>query len=206
MVNQIAPSANTRDPPARPHPVKLPEPQAIIAMPPSRDLLLETPRFSVARLQATTPQGRSVQRDVVEHPGAVVIVPLVDDDSVCLIRNHRVSVATTLIELPAGTLEPNEPPSETARRELREETGFEAAHWQPLPWFFMSPGILNEKMFAFVARDLTPGTPQREPGEEIENLILPWEEALRLVDGGEIHDAKTLVGLMLADRQRRGLT
>jgi ADP-ribose pyrophosphatase len=166
-------------------------------------VLLTASRFTVVERRQRSSDGLSVPRQVVLHPGAVVIVPLVDDDRVCLIRNERVAVRKTLVELPAGTLEPPEPPSVTAPRELKEETGYIAASWLELPGFFMSPGILCERMHVFVAQQLTPGDPQREAGEMIDNLIVAWDEALAMIDRGEIEDAKTIAALLLWERHRR---
>jgi ADP-ribose pyrophosphatase len=159
-------------------------------------------RFRVVERLQRTADGNSVSRQVVIHPGAVVIVPLVDDDRVCLICNERVAVAKTLIELPAGTLEGDELPAACAVRELQEETGYRAAQWRALPGFYMSPGILNERMHVFVAEELTAGDPAREAGENIDNLVLPWDEAMRMAETGEIEDAKSLSALLLWDRLR----
>lgn len=166
------------------------------------ELLLEGSRFRVVRIVQPTRRGPR-PREVVRHPGAVTILPLLDDGRVCLIRNFRPAVDRSLIELPAGTLEPNEPPQQTARRELVEETGFRAETLTPLGEFFLSPGILDERMHVFVATGLTAGEAEREPGEIIENLVVPWSEAMQLVERGEIEDAKTLVALLSYDRRRR---
>lgn len=172
---------------------------------PHEELLLVTSRFRVVRTSQPTSSGPPRRREIVRHPGAVVILPLVDDDHVCLIKNFRVTAGRKLIELPAGTLEPPEPPADTARRELSEETGFEAADWQFVQTFYLSPGILDERMHLFIARGLKPGAPHREAGEEIDNLIVPWGTALEWVATGQIEDAKTLVGLLLgAQLARRG--
>jgi ADP-ribose pyrophosphatase len=166
-------------------------------------VLLTTPRFRVEEhLIAATDRQAEVRRQVVVHPGAVTILPLTEGDEICLIRNYRIAVGKTLVELPAGTLEPNEPPQQTAIRELQEETGYTAARWRELPPFFMSPGILNERMHLFVAEGLTPGPPAREPGEQIENLLVPWSEAVAMAERGEIEDAKTLVGILLWNHLR----
>jgi ADP-ribose pyrophosphatase len=166
-------------------------------------LLLTTSRFRVEEVEQPVAGGGTRPRQIVRHPGAVTILPLVDDDHVCLIRNYRVSVERTLIELPAGTLEPGEAPEENARRELIEETGYTAGRIDKLHVFLLSPGILDEWMHLYVARDLALGPAAREPGEEIENLVVPWDEALAMIDRGEIQDAKTLVGLLWWDRARR---
>src|SRR5688500_15876079 len=167
------------------------------------ELLLQTPRFRVVRETYVTSGGDMRSREIVRHPGAVVIVPLLDDGRVCLIRNWRVSVRQTLIELPAGTLEPPEPPQAAAARELAEETGYSAARIELVHHFYPAPGILDEKMHLFLAGGLTPGSPRREAGEEIENLLLPLDEAVALIFRGEIRDAKTLVGLLWAERLRK---
>jgi ADP-ribose pyrophosphatase len=165
--------------------------------------LLTTSRFEVVEVQQRTAEGGIRPRQVILHPGAVLVIPILEGDRVCLIRNERVAVEKTLIELPAGTIEPPDPPAETAIRELREETGFTARSWRELPGFFMSPGILCERMHVFVAQGLTAGDPARESGENIDNLIVPWEQALRMIDRGEIEDSKTISGLLMWDRLRR---
>jgi ADP-ribose pyrophosphatase len=158
--------------------------------------LLQTPRFRVERLQRKLADGTLKQREIVRHPGSVVIVPLLNDCRVCLIRNFRMAVDRPLVELPAGTLEQGEQPADCAARELIEETGYRAGRLERLTSFYAAPGILDEHMHLFLATDLTPGPPQREAGEEIENLIVSWDEALAMIEHGEIRDAKTMVGLM----------
>ena len=169
------------------------------------DTLLETSRFQVVKQTVTRPDGRTASVSYVVHPGSVAILPLIDDDHLCLIRSRRLTVGQTLIELPAGTREPGESPLETARRELEEETGYRAAKWEELVQFYASPGILSERMYVYVARDLTPGDPRRETNEEIENLVLSWDEALAMLDRGEIVDGKTIVALLTYDRQQRAV-
>jgi ADP-ribose pyrophosphatase len=166
------------------------------------EILLETRRFKVVRQTYQTPGGAVHTRETVQHPGAVTVLPMVDRDHVCLIRNFRVAVGQTLIELPAGTLEPDEDPLVTARRELEEETGYRAAEIKPLVQFFMSPGILNERMHLYLATGLTPGPSHREAGEEIENLVVPWNEALAMVKEGRIQDAKSLAGILFYETLR----
>jgi ADP-ribose pyrophosphatase len=166
-------------------------------------LLLQASRFKVVEHTRVLRNGQTGTHQVVVHPGAVTVIPILDGNRVCLIRNHRVAVGKTLIELPAGTIDNCEPPAETAKRELQEETGFTAARWRELPPFFMSPGILNERMYLFVAEGLTEGDTAREPGEEIDNLIVPWSEAVAMAERGEIEDAKSLVGILQWDRLRR---
>ena len=134
---------------------------------------------------------------------AVAILPVLDDGRVCLIRNYRVAVDKTLIEVPAGTLEPGEDPAVTAVRELAEETGYRASSIEELRQCTMSPGILNERMHIYLARGLTPGNTALEAGEQIETLVVTWDEAMRMVADGTIVDAKTLIALLDYDRRRK---
>ncbi len=170
---------------------------------PDGELLFESWRFRVIRQRHRTPDGVEHVRDTVQHPGAVTIIPMVDDEHVCLIRNYRLAVDQHLIELPAGTLEPNEPPEVTAARELEEETGYRAERIEKLHAFYMSPGILNERMHLYVATGLSAGPTNMDAGEEIENLVVPWGEALAMAKDGRIQDAKSLVGILLYEQVRK---
>jgi ADP-ribose pyrophosphatase len=159
-------------------------------------ILFEGQRFRVERAVQVTPDGARHVREVVRHPGAVVVLPLLDDGRICFVRNYRVAVAETLIELPAGTLEPDEDPKETALRELAEETGYRAGRIEHLFTFWMSPGILDERMYLYLAENLTPGPMALEAGEDIRPLLCTWQEVLEMAERGDIRDAKTLVGLL----------
>ena len=159
-------------------------------------ILFQGRRFRVEQAVQVTPDGARHIREVVRHPGAVVILPLLDDGRLCFVRNYRVAVNQTLIELPAGTLEPNEDPAQTALRELAEETGYRAGRIEHLITFCMSPGILDERMHLYLAEMLQPGPTALEAGEDIQPLLCTWEEALEMTRQGEIRDAKTLVGLL----------
>lgn len=162
----------------------------------SEETLLHASRFRVDRIRQTFADGRCVTREIVRHPGAVVVLPLLPDGRICLIRNYRVAVGRWLLELPAGTLEPDEPPQKTAERELIEETGYRAQNVLPLCQFFMSPGILNERMHAFVATGLVPGDAAREAGEQIVNELMTREEIDGSLRSQEIQDAKTIATLL----------
>jgi ADP-ribose pyrophosphatase len=164
------------------------------------EVLLVASRFRVERRVQATPDGRQHAREVVIHPGAVTIVPILADGRICLIRNVRIAVEETLIELPAGTLDAGEDPRQTAHRELIEETGYHAQQIEPLCQFFMSPGILNERMFVFVATGLTPGPMALEAGEQIEPLLVTRDESLELIEIGQIRDAKSIAALLFYDR------
>lgn len=160
------------------------------------EIIFHADRYTIHRVCRTDEEGRAHCRDIIRHPGAVVLLPLTDDGRVVLIRNDRVSVDRTLIELPAGTMEVGEPPQETAERELIEETGYRAGRLELMRTFYASPGICDEVMYLFVASELVQGEPDREANEQIENQLATWTEVERWIDDGTIEDAKTLVGLM----------
>lgn len=162
----------------------------------TRKTLLVAKRFVVEDVTQELPSGEFFSREVVRHPGAVVIVPVLDDGRICLIRNYRVAVEQELLELPAGTLEPDQPPIENARRELIEETGYRCSGIKPLFEFYMSPGILDEKMHAYVATGLTEGEPARETGELITNCPVTIDELEQLFRDGKIKDSKSISTLL----------
>lgn len=166
------------------------------------EVLLSTNRFRVVRRTRTDSAGKSHAREIIEHPGAVTILPLLPDGRVCLIRNYRMAIGQTLVELPAGTLTPGEDPMAAAHRELAEETGYQAESMRHLCSFWMSPGILQERMHLYLATGLQAGRTALEEGEEIQPLIVPWQEALAMTHDGRIQDAKTLVGLLFFDPLR----
>jgi folate-binding protein YgfZ len=167
-------------------------------------LLLEARRFSVVRVTEACADGSRREREVVRHPGSVVVVPLPSADEVCLVEVVRVAVGRTLLELPAGTLDRVESLEEAARRELGEETGYRAGRMTAAGSFWMSPGILRERMHLFVAEDLVPGPQALEPGEQIRTRLVPWATAVAMCLDGRIDDAKTIAGILLVDTRRRG--
>lgn len=153
-------------------------------------------RFSVKKGVLRASNGQTIKRDYVVHPGAAVILPLKDDDHIVMIRNERYAVGKELWELPAGTLEPQEPPIETAKRELIEETGYRAGLIEPLCAFYTTPGFCNEKIHAFVARELTHVGQALDESEKITVEVVSWTKALHMVHHGIIEDAKTLLCLL----------
>jgi ADP-ribose pyrophosphatase len=157
-------------------------------------------KIQVAIETETLADGSQVERDVVIHPGAVAIVPLVDADHVCLVRNRRPIVGEELLEIPAGTLEPGEAPDLAAVRELAEETGYSARNWRKLAEFFPSPGVLSERTHLYLATGLSPGPMRLEAGEELVPQVVSWSDAMKWAVDGTIRDAKTLIGLLLLDR------
>lgn len=133
--------------------------------------------------------------EVVVHPGAVVILPILDARRIVMIRNYRHTVEQELWELPAGTAEPNEAPIETARWELEEEAGYRAGTMTPLTEFFTSPGVLTERMFAFVATELQRVGQRLEIGERIVAEIVELNRARTWLMSGELRDGKTIAVL-----------
>lgn len=157
--------------------------------------LLTSRVFSVERRVHHSPAGDPITRDVVVHPGAVVILPVLANGHIVMIRNHRYTVEEELWELPAGTRESGEEPEVTARRELEEETGFRAEVMTPVLGFFTSPGICTEWMHAFVATKLEMVGQKLQGDERIHVEVLPPDDVRRMLIEGRWRDAKTLAVL-----------
>jgi ADP-ribose pyrophosphatase len=157
--------------------------------------------ITVATGTFRAPGGEEFERDIVHHPGAVSAVPLLDDGQVVLVRQYRASIEGDLLEIPAGKRDiADEPPELTARRELVEEVGYEAGRIELLGCFYNSPGFSDELSYTYLARDLTHvGTQTVGPEEEhmtVETVAL--DAVPDLIAAGEIVDAKTIIGLLLA--------
>ncbi len=161
-------------------------------------------RFRVVAVTEPCSDGTTRRREVIEHPGSVVVVPFVSHSEVCLVEVVRVAVGRTLLELPAGTLDRTESLADAARRELAEETGYRAGRIESAAEWWMSPGILRERMHLFVATDLVAGPQALEPGERIRPRVVGWDEAVAMCLDGRIDDAKTVAGILLVDARRRG--
>lgn len=153
-------------------------------------------RTEVHRLRDTATQ-KTTAREVIVHPGAVVVLAFASETEILLIRNKRYAVGQSLIELPAGTLEKGEAPMNCAGRELLEETGYLAHRIKPIGSFYTSPGILSEKIFAFAAYDLEKKETKFDDGEEIELLPTPLADAIEMIRSGEIADAKTIATILM---------
>ncbi|MSR52206.1 MAG: NUDIX hydrolase [Gemmataceae bacterium] len=168
-----------------------------------REIIHHGRKIKVAVDTSTGPNGETIRRDMILHPGAVVILPVIDRDHICLLKNFRFVINETLWEVPAGTLEPGEPIEDAAKRELLEETGYQAKRWRYLNFFYASPGVLDEKLHLFVAEDLTPGPAQPEADEQLEPVTVKWDDALKMALDGTIQDAKTVTAILLWDRLRK---
>jgi ADP-ribose pyrophosphatase len=157
--------------------------------------------------------GSRATRDIVGHPGAVAIVAMDEAGRVLLVRQWRVAAGAALLEIPAGTLDVDaatattEDPDAAAARELEEETGYRADHWERLGSFWTAPGFATELMHLYLATDLRPADADRVGPDEDERLELermPWQDAVATADRGEIVDAKSLVGLYRLARRMAG--
>ncbi len=141
---------------------------------------------------------KTYQREVVHHPGSAVIIPVFEDGTIALVRQYRHPAVRYLLEAPAGTLKRGEVPEEGAARELEEELGFVAGSLEKLSEFFVSPGFCEEKMWLYLATDLLETRQQLEDDEILEVVRIPFSQALGMITTGEIEDAKTIIGVMLA--------
>ncbi|HVQ38315.1 MAG TPA: NUDIX hydrolase [Pyrinomonadaceae bacterium] len=141
---------------------------------------------------------KTYQREVVHHPGSAVIVPIFPDGTIALVRQYRHPAVRYLLEVPAGTLRRGEAPEEGAARELEEELGVVSGRLEKLSEFFISPGFCEEKMWIYLATELTETQQQLEDDEILEVVRVPFSQALSMITSGEIEDAKTIIGVMLA--------
>ena len=150
--------------------------------------------------EVTLPDGSLALREYVVHPGAAIILPLFDDGTVLMERQFRYPIGQHMLELPAGKLEPDEAPIETAKRELLEETGYVAAEWRELGHLHPCIGYSDERIDFFLARKLEFKGAQPDEGEFLETLRVPLAESLDWIRRGRITDAKTILGLFWAEK------
>lgn len=168
-----------------------------------RRVLRRGRRFDFELVRIASPSGAVQEREVVRHPGAVVIVPVLVDGRIAMIRNFRAALGDWVVELPAGTIEPGEAPARCAEREVEEETGYRAGRIESLGEFFTTPGLTDERMHAFIAFDCQPSRRDLDEDEEIEVEIVEPGEALARIESGALLDAKSMLALLIAER--RGL-
>lgn len=165
------------------------------------------PIFSVTSEQVLEPTGVTARRDIVRHPGSVVILAVDGERShprVLLERQYRHTVRDYLWELPAGRIDEGESEAAAARRELLEETGFRATSWKRVLKYWASPGFVAESMALYLARGLRPGRAQPEDDEVIQFRFFPLDEAVSMVLRGAIRDSKTIAGVLWLAYQKSG--
>jgi ADP-ribose pyrophosphatase len=169
-----------------------------------RERILDLGFLDITRRTIESPDGTTFERIVIEHPGAVAVVPF-DGDDVVLLSQYRAACSDTILEIPAGKLDQHgEDLQDAARRELAEETGYTADNLHHLTDLWTSVGFCDERISIFIAEDVDPGIRRPIGPEETaaEVIQMPMERALDLVTSGAIADAKTVVGLLLAARSR----
>lgn len=150
---------------------------------------------------AVMPDGAEKLREVVEHPGGVGIVVKKKNGNIILVKQWRYPFSKVVTEIPAGKREKGEPPEETARRELKEETGFSAAKITKLGEIMTSPGFCNEVLHLYLAEDLQEGEQKPDDDEFLDLVEIPFGTAVKMVTDGELTDAKTVVGILLAQKK-----
>lgn len=156
----------------------------------------------VSRIDVTLPNGRPAFREAVRHPGAAAVVPVDADGMVTLVRQFRSPLARVLTEIPAGKLDaPDENRLEAAKRELREETGLTAARWTHLTDLITTPGFCDEVISIYLAEELSSGSDDPDEDEFLNVVKVPLKELLAQAERGELTDAKTLSGVLLAARR-----
>lgn len=171
----------------------------------SSTTVFEGPVFSVKTDYVQEPDDVRARRDVIRHPGSVVILPLDDsgrgEPRILLERQFRYAANARLWELPAGRIDPGENKLAAAQRELREETGYTARRWRRILRFYVSPGFLDESMDVFLAHGLKAGADQPEEDERISLRFFPLSQAVRMALGGKIVDAKTIAAVLWFDKK-----
>lgn len=168
------------------------------------EMLLRGRFLQVQRDTVTLPDGREATREFIRHPGAVMVVPLLDDGRLLMERQWRHPLQRVLLEFPAGKIDAGEAPLDCGRRELLEETGHVARQWAHAGWMHNAPAYSDEGIDVWFARGLVAGAPRPDDGEFIETVAMSEDELDALAARGELTDAKTLVGLLWLRRWRSG--
>jgi ADP-ribose pyrophosphatase len=157
--------------------------------------------LTVSRERVTLPNGRTVDLDIVHHPGAAAVVPFTGEREVLMIRQYRHAAGGEILEVPAGKLDPGESPEACAVRELAEEAGQRAGRLEKLGWIWTTPGFTDERIHLFAAFDLAPVPRRPDDDEVIEVTRMRLEDALAGVWSGAVNDAKSCLALLHAARR-----
>lgn len=169
-----------------------------------RELVFQGRMLKVHRDTVRLPDGNTATREHIYHPGAVAILPVLDSGDIVMERQYRYPLGRDFIELPAGKMEPGEAPLATAKRELREETGYSATHWEFMASIHVAIAYSNERIDLYLARDLTLGKTGLDDEEFLEILTVPPEQAFQWLREGRISDSKTMVGLLMYEKMLAG--
>ena len=175
----------------------------------SSTTVYEGPIFGIRRDEVVEPSGVRAVREVITHPGSVVVLPVLPDGRILLIEQYRHATRQNLWELVAGRMDPGEMPQEAAARELIEETGFRAKRFRVFLDVFPTPGFLEERMFILLAEGLTPGEAEPEEDEKIVSRAYSRKQLETMIRTGKLRDAKSIAGILfyfrfLASGSRRG--
>ncbi|MBE6021279.1 MAG: NUDIX hydrolase [Clostridiales bacterium] len=164
----------------------------------TKETVIYDGKIMTVKLHDVIANGIATKREIVHKGGAVAIVPINNNGNVVTVRQYRIAVEEELLEIPAGLMDPGEEPLETAKRELKEETGYTAEKWTHMTEFYPTAGFCNEYIHIFLAEGLTPGETSFDETENIEMEEYSMEELLEMINTGEIHDGKTVAGIALA--------
>jgi len=173
------------------------------------NLIYQGKVFSIRQDQVELPNGKTMKVDIVQHHGAVVILPIDEDKNIWFVRQYRHPAGEHLLELPAGTLDPGEVPLDCAHREIREEIGMTAEHIIPIGEFYDAPGYSTEYLYIYLATNLTTAPLPPDEDEIIDVVKIPVKQVYELALQGQLRDAKTLATLLLAQpyllEQKQGI-
>ena len=162
----------------------------------SSEMIYEGPVFGLRRDEVIEPTGLRTKREVITHPGSVVVLPVLPDGRIVLIQQYRHATKQYLWELVAGRMEPGEDPKRAAARELAEETGYKAKNLRVFLYVFPTPGFLEEKMYLMLASDCAPGPASPEDDEKIISAVYTPKKLEQMIHSGELKDAKSIAGLL----------
>lgn len=175
--------------------------QALAETQVSSEFVFDGQLLKVYRDTVRLPDGQLGTREFIRHPGAAAIVPLLDNGNVLLLKQYRYPLGKAFIEFPAGKIDAGESPLQTAQRELKEETGYEARHWQALTTIHNAIGYADERLELFLAEGLTAGTAQPDSGEVLEVFEAPLSDLLAWIAAGIVTDVKTIIAAFFVQQR-----